>query len=136
MPFEVSKPSQAGEGFRSADHVGELVVFIGTNLEPEVKTAFGVTSAARVDVTVPLDGDEAGTVYRNSLLFGKVLVPSLTNADGDIVVGRIAMGEAKPGQNAPYILEDPSKKEEKAVLQWLEENIEETDSGYRVIDKF
>lgn len=138
MAFEISKPSsQQGSGFRPSDFVGALVVFIGCHLEPEVNTAYGKTSAARVDIAVPLDGEDAGEVFKDSLIFGKVLVPSLTNADGDIVVGRIAKGDAKPGQNAPYILEDPSKKEEKAVLEWLEENIEETERGaYEVIDKF
>lgn len=123
MPHSISKPASGGSGFRAADHLGELVVFVGCSLEADIDTTFGSTNAARVEITVPLDGENAGEVYYDSLIFGKALVPSLANAQGPIVVGRMAQGEAKAGQNPPYILTDPTEEEEKTVLKWLNENI-------------
>lgn len=133
MGFEVSKPAAGGSGFNPNEHVGTLIVFVGTSLEADINTAYGRTNAARVQITVPLDGDRAGEVFYDSLIFGKVIVPSLTNSDGDIVVGRIVMGTAKAGQNAPYTLDDPTDKEVEAVVAWLEANIKETSQGRYVV---
>jgi hypothetical protein len=128
MPFEIGKPA-AGGGIQLKDHVGALIVFVGTSLEANINTAFGPTNAARVQVVVPLDGPSAGEVYSDCLVFGKVIVPSLTNSDSDIVVGRLVMGAAKAGQNAPFMLEDPTEEEVKSVLAWLEQNIAENANG-------
>lgn len=128
MP-QLSKPAPGGSGFRAAEHVGALVVFVGTKLEPDYPTSFGTTNAARVAITVPLDGENAGEVYYDSLLFQTALVPSLTNAESDIVVGRIGVGQAKAGQSAPYILDEPTEEEITAVQTWLDENIIEKTPG-------
>jgi len=128
MPFEIGKPATGG-GIQLSEHVGALIVFVGTSLEANMQTAFGKTNAARVQIAVPLDGPSAGEVYQDCLIFGKVIVPSLTNAESDIVVGRLVMGAAKAGQNAPYTLTDPTEEEEKAVLGWLESNIVENGNG-------
>lgn len=136
MPHTLSKPG-TGSGFRAADHVGELVVFIGCSLEVDVQTTFGLSNAARVQITVPLDGDNAGEVYHDSLLFQKVLVSNLVGDDVDspIVAGRLGTGEAKPGQSAPYVLSTPTDDEIKAIETWLDENITEDGAGrYRVTD--
>lgn len=128
MPLPLSKPA-VGSGIRLADHVGDLIVFIGCTLEAEVQTTFGNSNAARVAISVPLDGDKAGEVYYDSLLFGKAIVPALTQADSDIVVGRLGQAQAKPGQNPAYILEEPTDDEVAAVVTWLEENVAESENG-------
>jgi hypothetical protein len=133
MPLPLSKPAQ-GSGIKLADHIGELIVFIGCKLEKDVNTTFGVSNAARVDIAVTLDGDDAGAVFFDSLLFNKTIVPALTQADSDIVVGRLALGAAKAGQNAPYILSEPTDEEVAAVLAWLEENIIEAEGSYALAE--
>lgn len=132
MPLAPSKPAQ-GSGIQLKDHLGELIVFIGCVLEPDVQTTFGTSNAARVAIAVPLDGEQAGEVFYDSLLFGKAMVPALTQAESDIVVGRLGQGAAKAGQNAPYILTDPTDEEVAAVTAWLEENVAQTDEGGYVI---
>lgn len=140
MPFKLNKPGAGSSGIRLADQVGNLVVFIGISLEADVDTQFGSTNAARVQIAVPLDGDDAGEVFLDSLVFGKMIVPMLVNSagDGDIVPGRVGLGEVKKaGQNAPYILEPLTDDEEKKILAWLEDNITEDGNGnYSVKDNF
>lgn len=123
MPHSVSSPAPGGSGFKVSEHVGDLIVFVGCSLEADIETEYGVSNAARIEILVPLDGDSAGEVYHDSLIFNKVLVPSLTNAQSPIVVGRLAQGEAKGSQSAPYILTDPSEKETASVVTWLDDNI-------------
>ena len=123
MPHSVSSPAPGGSGFKVSEHVGDLIVFVGLSLETDIETEYGLSNAARIQILVPLDGEQAGEVYYDSLVFNKVLVPSLTNAQSPIVVGRLEQGEAKGSQSAPFILTDPTEKETKSVIKWLDENI-------------
>lgn len=132
MPFSLNKPGAGTSGLRLADHVGDLVVFIGVTLETDLDTQFGKTNAARVQIAVPLDGESAGEVFHDSLIFGKAVVPMLVNSEGDsdIVVGRVGLGEVKKaGQNAPYVLQGATEDEEAKTVKWLEANIEQDADG-------
>lgn len=130
----IGKPGKMS-GFKATDHIGDLVVFLGVSRESNVKTAFGETDAARVQLVVPLDGEHGGEVFTDSLIFGRALVPSLVNAGADIVVGRLAQGEAKKGQSAPTILADPTDEEVEAVQEWIEANIEEDRGRYLIAEQ-
>lgn len=133
MGYSVSKPGTGGSGFRASEHIGALVAFVGVKLEVDVETQYGRSNAARVQIAVPLDGDSAGEVYQDALIFGAALVPQLTNGDTDIVVGRITIGEAKKaGQNAPYVLQEPTEAEIASVVEWLEANIKQEGDKYKV----
>ena len=46
--------------------------------------------------------------YEDTLIFPKVLIGSLKSRIGQKVLGTIGQGVAKPGQNAPWIIQDAS----------------------------
>ena len=127
-PFAASDPSGIS-GVKISDFVGHLVLIHAT------ETGRMVTSAnkpgedsefVRADIiplTVPdtFEGDEcvAGERYDDVLLFQAALVREGKKAlDKGIawVIGRIEMGQAKKGKNAPYLLV-PATDEDKALYQ-------------------
>lgn len=131
--FTFGKPGSAGDQFKSADNLGRLVAFVEPSLE-DVDTKFGEAEAAKVRYAIVLDGADAGSVYENTLVFGKALAPAVyANGESAIVLGRIAMGTAKAGQNAPYILEDASEDDEKAAGAWFSQNASRNAAGRIVI---
>jgi hypothetical protein len=134
--MEISKPSEGTitEGLRVADQIGQLILFIGITLEENFQTQYGVSNVARVQLAIPLTGDDAGEVYTDSLIFGAVLVPRLVEflPDRNIMLGRIEQGDAKPGQSAPYLLARPTEDEETSSNKWLVENISDDNGAYSV----
>lgn len=130
MAYQLSDPGSS-QGFKAADHIGTLCLFIGCKLETNVATSYGTSSAVRVQLVVPLDGDHAGEIYEDSLIFGKVLVTNLAGDDlvSDIVAGRLGQGKAKAGQNPPYILERPTEEEKATILAWLTDNVVQAEDG-------
>lgn len=89
---------------------GSLLYIKVNTFTAAVQTTFGPTDTVSVDIAV-LDGAKKGTVTEDALLFPKVLVSSLKKyADtGQIVLGRLVRGTAKPGQSAPWLLEAPTQ---------------------------
>ena len=99
------QPSQ-GDRFTVADHVGSLCLFFVHEVRQGLPTSFGDREAVACDVHV-LEGQDAGEIFQDCLIFQGGLIGSLRRAaGGDPVLGRIAQGIAKPGQNAPYILSE------------------------------
>lgn len=101
---EFAAPAAAGGGFTVAEANGHLVVIEVESLETGVVTANGERDAIRATV----HDIDAGETYEDSLIFPKVLVGSLRQRVGQKVLGRIGQGVAKPGQNAPWVLNDAS----------------------------
>ena len=92
-------------GIKWDDLKGSLLLFEVHSLEAGIKTAFGETDAVRADVTI-LDGSNVGETYNDTLVFPKVLVSQLRPNTGRKVLGRLGQGAAKPGQSAPWMLQD------------------------------
>ena len=101
---EFAAPAAAGGGFTVAEANGHLVVIEVESLETGVVTANGERDAIRATV----HDIDAGETYEDSLIFPTVLVGSLRQRVGEKVLGRIGQGVAKPGQNAPWVLNDAS----------------------------
>lgn len=118
--FTFGKPA-AGDQFRSADNVGALCAFVSVTSE-DVNTKFGAADAAKCRYVIVLDGDDAGTIYENTLVFGAAMVPSLTGSDDEIILGRIAQGEAKAGQSPPFLLEDADSDDETLAMKFFKAN--------------
>lgn len=93
--------------FRCADNDGRLVLVIPKSYETGINTDNGETNAVRCDVAV-LDGEEAGTFYEETLIFGKVIVSQLKRQIGSKVLGVVKQGEKKKGKNAPWTIEGRS----------------------------
>lgn len=104
-------------GFVWGDHKGTLLIIEPTALE-NISTTFGEKDAVRADLVVA-DGDDAGQKYNDCLVFPSVLIGQLRPHIGKKVLGRLSQGVAKPGQSAPWKLDDPTAADiatAKAVL--------------------
>jgi hypothetical protein len=135
--FAAAAPSSNtfdGERWEKSEDLGELVAFVGIG-DKEVDTQHGPATAADVDYIVILTGDNADTVYEDQLVFGQVLAPSIYNAQAPngVVLGRLSQGEASKGKNAPWVLEEPSKKDHKTWLAFAEKYATRRKSGKIVI---
>ena len=111
-----TKPSETDSDlFRAAEWLGNLVAFVGG--ESEIfDGAFGEQTVTRCTIVAVLDAPDGPALFRNSLVFGKALAPQARG--GDVVLGVIAKGTAKTGQNAPYVLEDPDDAQATAARSW------------------
>lgn len=105
-PFAM--PSGGGGDYKFTEFVGELLLCRPTE-EDTIDTKLGAnTPCIRVDV-VRLDNENETVddmlVFQSALLrtFRKVM-----KGPNEWVLGRLEMGEAKNGKNAPYILTTPT----------------------------
>lgn len=100
-----------GEKFTAAEAEGHLLIVKPTEYRTEIPTANGVKDAVAIDV-VDLDVIDPATggpkVARGALWFGGMLVGGLKTQIGQLVLARMGKGTAKPGQSAPWVLNDAS----------------------------
>jgi len=109
-------PSQGGS-VRPADLEGHLLIVEPIEYVQSISTSFGDKDAIRVnihDVT-----DQAS--HEDVLLFGTALIGSLKSQVGKRVLGVLGKGTAKPGQAAPWVLDDATSdaKAVKAATAYL-----------------
>lgn len=101
---------------------GALLLIKVISLEPHVPTVNtkpGEQSPAiRADVTV-LDGLKRGEVYTDTLIFPKVLQGQLRRSIGRSVLGRLGQGLPKPGQSAPWQLNEATPADMQAADAFL-----------------
>lgn len=95
-------PAAGGEGFSAADCNGHLLIVDVLGYEPSIPTSLGDKDAIRATV----HDVDTGTVYEDTLIFPKLLVSSLKARAGQKVLARLGQGVAKPGQSAPWVLND------------------------------
>lgn len=101
-PFQ--QPAEQGDKVPMAELPGSLVLIKVTEHRTGIATDYGPKDAVACDVHV-LDGKHGGEVFDNALLFQGALIGALKGAvGGGPVLGRVALGTAKAGQNAPYVL--------------------------------
>ena len=98
----------AGSYVAVKDLLGELVLFTPTEYVEEVKTDFGDKDAVTTDLVV-LTAEGGPAEYTDVMIFQGSLIGALKRKipTGRKLLGVIAKGEAKKGQNAPYILTAP-----------------------------
>lgn len=107
-PFTL--PSVGGE-YKFTEFVGELLLVkpiesgtMVTKISPE--SEFVRVDAIRLDN----DNEQVGDL----MVFGSALIrtfKAVLRGDSEWVLGRLEMGEAKNGKNAPYILTTPNEEE-------------------------
>jgi hypothetical protein len=94
--------------------IGALVLIKVTDYRTGLPTVHGEKDAVACDVHV-LDGRHGGEVFDNALLFQGALIGSLKPAvGGQPVLARVGQGVAKPGQNAPFVL-NPFTEQDAAI---------------------
>lgn len=120
MSDAFAAPANAS-GITWKDLNGSLLLFRSHSLESGIKTIHGESQAVRADVIV-LDGDRAGTVYNDTLVFPKVLIANVkppVGSTGHMVLGRLGQGQAKTGQSAPWILTDATEADKDVARAYL-----------------
>jgi hypothetical protein len=99
-----SAPSEAGTGWSAKESLGHLCIFDVESYEQGIVTSLGEKDAIRATI----HDIDAGETFTDSLVFPKVLIASLKGRVGAKVLARVAQGVAKPGQSAPWTLDDAS----------------------------
>lgn len=97
---------------------GALLLFDVLEVRPTVTTTLGEKDAVACNVAV-LDGPHSGDTYDDALIFPRVLQSQLRSKVGGKVLGRLGQGVAKPGQNPPWQLAEPTDADRKVGLAWL-----------------
>ena len=114
-------PSAPGSGITWADHKGALLLIEVTDFHSGIKTSFGEADAVEANIHI-LDGAGAGEDYTGALIFPKLLVSQTKGAKGKKVLGRLAQGTAKPGQSAPWLLQEASADDVTKAEAWVKSN--------------
>lgn len=114
---QFADPAAPSGGMDLNNYTGALLLVQVLGVEPHVPTVHtkpGENSpAVRATVSV-LDGPNAGEVNEDTLIFPKMLQAQLKSRVGQLVLGRLNRGVAKPGQSAPWVL-DPATDADKAT---------------------
>ncbi|UAJ15460.1 hypothetical protein SEA_PUPPERS_29 [Gordonia phage Puppers] len=107
-PF--GRPSGPGGDQIKAD-LNQALLIRPTSFRSQMNTRLGPKDAVEADWIV-LTGENQGAVRNSSLVFNGPLVrdfkKALDTPGQKFIVGVLVLGEATPGQNAPYILAEPT----------------------------
>lgn len=116
---QFADPASAS-GVAWSDLQGKLLMFEVLGVEehvPTVHTRPGEKNpAVRANLQV-LDG--GGETYDDTLVFPKVLQSQLRSKVGQLVLGRLGQGAAKPGQSAPWKLEPATASDRQTAEEHL-----------------
>lgn len=96
---------------------GRLLVVEPHALEPKISTTLGEKDAIRADLHI-IDQDEPET-FEDALIFPRVLISQLRPRIGQMVLGRLEQGVAKPGQNAPWRIAEATVQDQALGGEWL-----------------
>jgi len=108
----------AASGIDLKELNGSLLLIEPAAIEEDIATVHGPSSAIRADVSV-LDGELKGEIYEDTLLFPKVLQGQLRPRIGQKVLGRLGQGVAKPGQSAPWTLNEATDQDKQVATAFL-----------------
>lgn len=115
-----TQPSSGGDFFTAKDHEGALLLIKPLSFEQGISTQMGPSDAVKANVII-LDGPNKDQEFNDTLIFPKVLVSqvkaNLTN--NQWVLGRLGKGQAKPGQSAPWQLQEFSQQDAELAQAWL-----------------
>lgn len=119
--MKISKPGK-GSGIKLDNLIGSLLLIEPLRVETDIKTDYGLADAIAANVHV-VDGDEAGALYRDALLFQKKLQGQIRHAvgAGEFVAGRLEKGpKLKPGQSEPWQLAEPTDADERLAAKYVD----------------
>lgn len=129
-----AEPS-ASDRLSPRDVLGHLLIIRPEEYLKNVQTKFSKTAEGsdciKLDV-VDLD-EQGGTPYYGALWFQGKLIGAMKGAVGQILLGRVKLGLAQPGMNAPFEFESCTA-DTTAVARaqtWLHQHPEFTNSAMR-----
>lgn len=108
----------ASAGITWADLDGLLLLIEPLSEETGIPTVHGEAKAVRANVVV-LDGPNAGERHDDTLIFPKILQSQVRPKIGEKVLGRLGQGNKKPGQSAPWILQEATPADVQIGVNWL-----------------
>ncbi|MEV7011568.1 hypothetical protein [Streptosporangium sp. NPDC051022] len=115
-----AQPASPSSDFKISDYPGHLFLIYPREHRTGIQTTLGTAEAISADLVLLTDQSGPRT-ETNVLIFQKVLVGSLKNSIGkDPVLGRLGRGVAKPGQTAPYVLEQYTDADAAYATQYLQ----------------
>ena len=115
-PF--ATPAAASGGIDLKSLLGALLIIEPHASEDGIQTVHGPSAAVRATVHV-VDGPQANEVFEDALLFPKVLQGQLKSRIGQKVLGRLGQGVAKPGQSAPWVMQEAEAADIAAGTEYL-----------------
>lgn len=118
MVKEIVAAEPGGQGIDWNEFTGKLFVVEPLEVEKDVNTVHGVTDAVRANVYVLL-GKNKSEEFEDTLIFPRVLQSQTRRKIGRIVVGRLEQGEAKRGQNPPWVFAAGSASDIKKASDFL-----------------
>lgn len=126
-------PAPEGDKLAPADIEGHLLAVIPTEYRTGIVTQYtkpgeDPSDAISVHCVVLTQQGEDGQppVYRDALWFNVSLKNTLRKQIGEVVLARMAKGQAKPGQSAPFYLADATSDAGAVGFaeQWLDQHPE------------
>ena len=111
----------AGGRFSAKDHKGKLLIVTPLGYKEDISTTFGIKDAVEANVTI-VDETNPGNSedIEGALLFGGVLIGQTKAFIGKgLVLGRLEQGMAKPGQQPPWRLADPTDADKAKASAYL-----------------
>jgi hypothetical protein len=114
-------PAAPGDGITWANHLGALLLVEVVAQEHGVSTVHGPADPVRANVAV-IDGPGAGDTYEDTLIFPKLLISQTKGSVGQKVLGRLGQGNQKPGQSAPWLLQEASAEDIAKAEAWVAAN--------------
>lgn len=122
-------PGGSGDNVSWNDLEGALLGFHVRTIE-SIETRFGMKEAARVSIDVFEGGKAEASHYDDTLVFGTVLVSQLKAAGPNgRVLGRLTKGEARGGNNPPWLLAEPSPADLKLASKGEPKKVPDAESA-------
>lgn len=118
MSWSFGDPSGMGDQWKASEHVGRLVAFVEPERK-EMETKFGSQEATVCRFIVVLDGDDAGSVFDDPIVFGNISRDAFSNGDEKVVLGVVGVGDPKPGQSPPFILSAATDEQKSTAAAWF-----------------
>lgn len=103
-------PAAPGESINWQDLKGLLLLIKPSGVESDIPTVHGPATAVRATITV-LDGPNPGDTTDDALVFPRVMQGQIKGRIGQLVLGRLGQGIAKPGQTAPWQLAEATPQD-------------------------
>jgi len=128
MTIKVGQPAELNR-FDKASHKGHVVAFVDPHPE-QMETAFGDAEAAACGVICAT----CNQGWPDQRIFGAALVPRICGSPDPVVAGVLVEGEAKPGRNAPWLLDDADADDLADVQALVDKVVTQLASGRIVVD--
>lgn len=113
--------------------LGALVLVRPIEIRYQQKTRYGLADATVADIHV-LDGPGAGYCVRSTMIWPKLLQAALAPGvgTGRFTLGRITQGEAKQGEDPPWILSDPNEADAALARRYMASEVYQRNAGINV----